>query len=99
MTAQKKALTLAEWKKKYTDYTVKHSITQMPNSGYGISGYLDQLAGHYTAYFISKAHSIKAAQYLANATRENVTVIAIQDHGNLRHIIGEVSPDRFSIIR
>ena len=83
------------WKEKYKEYATKHSIPQMPDRGYGISGYLDRLAGHYTSYFISKSHAIKAAQYLANATRENVDLIAIQDHGNLRHVIGEVSPDPF----
>ena len=63
------------WKEKYKEYATKHSIPQMPDRGYGISGYLDRLAGHYTSYFISKSHAIKAAQYLANATRENVDLM------------------------
>ena len=85
----------ADWKEKYKQYAAKHSTPRMPDRGYGISGYMDRLAGHYTSYFTSKAHAIKAAQYLANSTRESVELIAIQDHGNLRHIIGEVSPDPF----
>jgi hypothetical protein len=87
---------LKDWKEKYTSYLTKHGVPKMPDHGYGISGYMDSLAGHYTAFFEKKAFAINAAQYLANATRENVDLIAIQDHGNLRHIIGEVSPDLFS---
>lgn len=95
------------WKKKYEEYARQHAVAgvahislattrpSMPDHGYGISAYLDRLAGRYTAYFVSKAHAIRAAQYLANATRESVDLVAIQDHGNLRHVIGDVTPDPF----
>ena len=68
-----------DWAKKYKSYTERYGVASMPDRGYGISGYMDRLAGHYTAYFISKAPAIKAAQYLANATREGVDLVAIQD--------------------
>jgi hypothetical protein len=99
------------WKKKYEDYARQHAVggvahisreaspPKMPDRGHGISAYLDRLAGHYTAYFISRAHAIRAAQYLANATREGVDLVAIQDHGNLRHVVGEVTPDPFDKFR
>ena len=89
-------MTLKDWNEKYTAHLSRNSIPKMTDRCYGISGYLDRLAGHYTAFFTSKASAIKAAQFLANATRESVDLIAIQDHGNLRHVIGEVSPDPFS---
>jgi len=88
-------MTTAEWKKKYKDYSEKHAVHDMPDRGYGISGYLDRLAGHYTGYYVHRAVAIRAAQYLANATRENVDLVEIQDHGNRRFVIGEVTPDPF----
>lgn len=86
-------MAVAEWKQKYKAYAKQHAVNVMPDQGYGISGYLDRLAGHYTNYYVSRAEAIKAAQYLANATRENVDLVEIQVHGERRFVIGEVTPD------
>lgn len=88
-------MTVAEWKQKYKTYAEQHAVKAMPDRGYGVSGYLDRLAGHYTSYYVSRAAAIKAAQYLANATRENVELVEIQNRGEKRFIIGEVTPDPF----
>lgn len=89
-------MTQKDMKMRYTEYLTKHSVPKMPDRGYGISGYMDRLAGHYTAFFTSKSFAIQAAQHLANSTRESVDLIQIQEHDNLRHVIGEVFPDPFS---
>jgi hypothetical protein len=88
-------MTVAEWKQKYKTYAEQHAVKAMPDRGYGISGYLDRLAGHYTNYYTSRAEAIKATQYLANATRESVDLVGIQAHGERRFVIGEVAPDPF----
>jgi hypothetical protein len=80
-------------KKKYDIYVHKYALSEMPDRGYAITGWPDILGSKYTAFFKSKAQAIRAGQLLANCTREHVRLGQIQNHGNLRFTIGEITPD------
>lgn len=63
----------------------------IPDKGYLIGRHR---AGNYTASFGKKEDAVRAAQALANETRESVDVVKVEARGESRHVVDELHPEK-----